>query len=86
MNRKTRNAWGRGKFRYAAHMVNWSGKFSWPMWLLVAGFCVFVEFAGAFATNRWIRGWDDVIFNLVFGGGALLAIYNAIRAYRRGSG
>jgi hypothetical protein len=52
------------------------------VWLLVAGFCAFVQFAGWFATNGRIKGWGDIIFFVVFGAVALIALINVIRPVR----
>jgi hypothetical protein len=50
------------------------------VWLLVAGFCAFVEFAGAFAANGRINGWSDVVFVLFFACLGVVAFVNALRA------
>ena len=49
------------------------------VWLLIAGFCGFIEFAGAFATNGRINGWGDVTFVLVFAVLGVIAFINALR-------
>lgn len=50
-----------------------------PVWLLVAAFSGFVEFAGAFATNGRVSGWGDVAFILVFAVVGVMASANALR-------
>jgi hypothetical protein len=54
-----------------------------PVWLLLAAFCSFVEFAGAFATNGRVNGWGDVAFILVFSVVGVTAFINALRLLRR---
>lgn len=49
------------------------------VWLLVAGFCAFVEFAGAFATNGRVNGWGGVAFIVVFAVVGVIAFMNALR-------
>jgi hypothetical protein len=49
------------------------------VWLLVAGFCAFAEFAAAFATNGRMGGWGDVVFVLVFAWVGVVAFINAVR-------
>ena len=53
--------------------------FSRNVWLLVAGFCAFVEFAGDFATGGRINGWEDVAFVLVFAIVGVIAFVNALQ-------
>jgi hypothetical protein len=54
-----------------------------PVWLLVAGFCAFVEFAGWFATNGRINGWGDIAFIVALAGIGVVALINAIRPVRQ---
>ena len=54
-----------------------------PVWLLVAGFCAFVEFAGWFATNGRINGWGDVAFFAALPALGLVALINAMRPVRQ---
>ena len=54
-----------------------------PVWLLVAGFCAFVEFAGWFATNWRMNGWSDIVFIAVLAAIGLVALINAIRPVRQ---
>ncbi|MEA2735239.1 MAG: hypothetical protein QOE14_1690 [Humisphaera sp.] len=54
-----------------------------PVWLLIAGFCAFVEFAGLFATNGRINGWGDIAFIAVFAALGVVALINAIRPVRQ---
>jgi hypothetical protein len=49
------------------------------VWLLIAGFCAFVEFAGAFATNGRVNGRGDVAFIVVFAVVGVIAFVNALR-------
>jgi len=58
-------------------------KISWPVWLAVAGFALFVEFAGSFATGGRINGWGDISFVIFFGLLAVLAFINLVRALLR---
>jgi hypothetical protein len=50
-----------------------------PIWVIVAGSCAFVEFAGWFATDGRINGWGDVTFVAAFAAIGLIALMNAIR-------
>ena len=50
-----------------------------PVWLLLAAFCGFVEFARAFATNGRVNGWGDLAFILVFAVLGVMAFVNALR-------
>lgn len=54
-----------------------------PIWVLVAGFCAFAEFAGAFVTNGRIAGWDDIGFITVFAVLGVVALINAMRLLRQ---
>jgi hypothetical protein len=56
------------------------------VWLMVAGFCAFVEFAGAFATNGRINDGSDVIFVLAFACLGVVALVNALRLTSRPKG
>ena len=53
------------------------------VWLLLAGFCAFVEFAGSFATGGRIGGWADRAFIAAVAAVGLVALINALRAVRR---
>ena len=53
------------------------------VWLLLACFCAFAEFAGSFATNSRISGWGDVAFIVVFAVVGVAALINALRLTRR---
>ena len=50
-----------------------------PVRVLVAGFCAFAGFAGWFATNGRISGWEDIAFVLVLVAMGLVALIHAIR-------
>lgn len=54
-----------------------------PTWFLVAGFCVFVEFAGWSAANGHINGWQDIVFIISFAALGLAALFNALRRVRQ---
>jgi len=49
------------------------------VWLLIACFCAFVGFAGAFATNGHINSPNDVAFVLAFACLGVVAFVNALR-------
>lgn len=53
------------------------------VWLLVAGFCAFVEFAGWFGTNGRTNGLGDIAFIVVFAVVGVAALTNALRPVRR---
>jgi hypothetical protein len=49
------------------------------VWLLVGGFCAFVESAAHFAANGRIQGWGDMVFVLAFACLGVVAFMNALR-------
>jgi hypothetical protein len=52
---------------------------TWGVWLLIAAFCGFAEFTGAFATGGRVNGRADVAFILIF---ALIGVAAVITALR----
>jgi hypothetical protein len=54
---------------------------SCPVWLLVAGFCAFIEFVAWFATDGFKFGfsWSEMSFVVAFAAIGLVALLNAIR-------
>lgn len=54
---------------------------SWPVWLLLAGFCAFAELAGWIAANGRVSGWGDILFIAVGAVIGLIALINAFHTF-----
>jgi len=53
-----------------------------PVWLLIAGFCGLIEFAGAIAGANRVHEWsDDVAFIILFAVIGGIALVNALWLY-----
>jgi len=63
--------------------VSRAWRLSRPVWLLIAGFCGFVEFAGWFSTNGRVNGWGDLLYIIAFAALGLVALANAVRPVKR---
>jgi hypothetical protein len=58
-------------------------RLSWWIWLSIAAFCAFAEFAGNFSTGGRINGWSDVIFIVAFAFLGLIAFINSLYGVSR---
>lgn len=54
---------------------------SWPVWLFVAVFALFMEYAGWFATGGRTNGWGDISYQVFFAVLSAFAFFNIVRAF-----